>query len=201
VAYQVKGEVPLELETVYRVYGPLVERWVCRLGGPSSDLEDLVQEVFIKVDRLLPGFRGEAKLTTWLYRITENVVGHARRKQRFRRWLIGSSENVAATLEKKPELGLFAPSPAEDLEQRETAALVYRVLDGLPDKYRTLLILFELEGLSGEELCELTGLKRSTLWVRLHRAREKFVERMKKLAPAEVQALESLRVTATGGAR
>jgi RNA polymerase sigma-70 factor (ECF subfamily) len=206
VAYQEQDrpDIPLETEALYRAYGRTVERWASRLGGPSSDLEDVVQEVFLKVDRLLPSFRGEAKVTTWLYRITENVAGHARRKQRWRRWLWGGGDDAAGAPANLAALdrARAARGPAEALEARETARLVYRILDDLPEKYRVVLILFEIDGMSGEEIAERTGHKLATVWVHLHRARERFLARMRAVAPGEVRALEELRAaTAEEGAR
>jgi len=66
-------------------------------------------------------------------------------------------------------------TPIEELERQQARAAVYRVLDRLGEKYRSLLILFELEGLSGEDIAALTGIKISTVWVRLRRARLSFL--------------------------
>ena len=162
----------LELGAVYREHAQRVARWASRLGGPGHDVEDSVQEVFMTVQRLLPTFRGDAELTTWLYRITENVVRHRRRKDRWGRWLGGSAEDVAGTVESG------RPTPADDLDRREAERLVYKALDGMSDKYRNVIILFELEGLSGDEVAELTGTKVATVWVWLHRARAQFLERI-----------------------
>src|SRR5947209_6991554 len=85
---------PLDFDAVYRAHAAKVARWAARLGGPAVDLDDVVQEVFLIVHRQLAKFRGEAQVTTWLYRIAENVVRHRRRKERFRRWLSGSAEDV-----------------------------------------------------------------------------------------------------------
>ena len=73
------------------------------------------------------------------------------------------------------------PSPVEALESRERQALVYRVLDRLPDKQRTVLILFEMDGLSGEEIASLLDAKVSTIWVWLHRARASFRRELARL--------------------
>ena len=67
------------------------------------------------------------------------------------------------------------------LEVRERALRVYRILDGLGEAYRTTFILFELEGLSGERVAEITGARLGTVWVRLTRARRAFIERMRQL--------------------
>lgn len=168
------AQVP-DLDTLYRAHAQRVARWASRLAGPSLDAEDLVQEVFLTAQRLLPGFRGEAEVTTWLYRITANVVRHRRRKDRVRRWLGGSAEDVAG------RIASLRPTPVEDLEQRQAAELLYRALAGMAEKYRSVLILFELEGLSGEEIARLTGTRPATLRVWLHRARGQLVERITRI--------------------
>lgn len=174
---------PLELGAVYRAYAPRVARWAARLGGPTLDAEDTLQEVFLVVQRRLREFRGEAELSTWLFRITENVVRGRLRRERVRRWLGGSAEEVAGAL---PD-GL--PSPAEALERGQAAARVYRILDGMNHNYRTALTLFELEGMSGEQIAALTGTSVDAVWVRLHRARAQFLERMTKLEQREAATL------------
>jgi RNA polymerase sigma-70 factor (ECF subfamily) len=160
-------EVPLEVGALYRAHAGRVAHWASRLGGPAIDLEDVVQEVFLTVHRLLPGFRGDAKVSTWLFRITENVVRHRRRKERWRRWLGGAAE--------AERVASARPTPVEELERRQTAERVYRVLDRLPEKYRAVLILFEIDGASGEEIAQLTGTRLETVWVQLHRARKLFL--------------------------
>ncbi len=165
----------LSFDEVYRLHAPSVVRWVSRLGGPQIDLEDAVQEVFAIVDRRLGEFVPEAKVTTWLFRITENVVRHQRRKQRLWRWLRGSADVVAGQ-QRAP-----GPSPLDDAEQRSAREQVYRILDGMNERYRTALILSELEGLGTEEIAERLGVSRENFWVLLHRARADFVRRLSRL--------------------
>ena len=180
---------PLDVETVYRAHAHCVARWAARLAGPAIDIEDLVQEVFLTVQRELHTFRGDARLTTWLFRITENVVRHRRRKDRVRRWLKGTAAEVAGQLPSP------RPTPLETLEQRQASQLVYRVLDGLPEKYRTVLVLFELEELGGEQIAALLGLKLATVWVQLHRARARFLSRLEELEANGAPASRPLRET------
>jgi RNA polymerase sigma-70 factor, ECF subfamily len=168
------ADTPLEVDAIYRAHASRVARWAARLGGPTVDVEDVVQEVFLTVHRLLHEFRGEAQITTWLFRMTQNVVRHRRRKERWRRWLGGSSDDVAGHL---PSL---RPTPVEAIEQREAQQLVYRVLDRMSEKYRTVIILFEIDGRSGEEIAELTCTKLETVWVHLHRARAQFLMLLEK---------------------
>jgi RNA polymerase sigma-70 factor, ECF subfamily len=165
--------VAIDLDEVYRSHAGHVARWIGHLGGPSADVDDLVHEIFLVADRRLADFRGDAKLTTWLYRITERVVRGRRRNDRIRRWL---GQTRRAELERA-----HAPAPLtpiEELERQRAVETVYRILDRLPEKYREVLILFELEGASGEEIATLTGRKLATVWVHLHRARMRFLEEM-----------------------
>lgn len=171
---------PIDLDVVYREHATSVGRWVKRLGGPCIDSEDAVHEVFLVAQRRLGEFRGEARVTTWLYRIAERVARHHRRRARLRRWLgRGRTDDIARATTGRARL-----TPVEELERMESAAAVYRVLDRLPDKYRTVLVLFELERASGEEIAELTATKLATVWVRLHRARALFLERLRSLERA-----------------
>ena len=162
---------------LYRAHAALVARWATRLGGPTLDTEDIVHEVFLVAQRRLREFRGEAKPTTWLYRITDLTVRAHRRKARLRAWL----RRDLTQDHMRAGLGQGQLSPVEDLVERQRAALVYRALDGLGEKYRSLFVLFELEGLSGEQIAALTGVKLATVWVRLHRARAAFVARINTL--------------------
>jgi RNA polymerase sigma factor (sigma-70 family) len=180
IAARAESAEPIEAAEVFRRHGGDVARWASRLGGPGLELEDVVQEVFLKVHQLLPGWRPDrAQLTTWLYRITENVVRHRRRKERMRRWLGGSASEVARDV----------PSPSrsaeEQLASHQTQARFYRALDGMNERYRNALILFELEGLSGEEIATLMDAKTATVWVWLHRARADFLKRLQRIMAEE----------------
>jgi RNA polymerase sigma-70 factor (ECF subfamily) len=168
-------EETLEVGALYRAHAQTIARWAARLGGPGVDVEDVVQEVFLVVSRKLDGFRGESRVTTWLYRITANTVRHQRRKLKWRRWLTGSIDEGGEGLAERP-------TQLETLEQRRAARALYGALDRLPEKYRTPFILFEVEGLATEEISELLGVKLGTLWVRLHRAREQLKKHMERLS-------------------
>jgi RNA polymerase sigma-70 factor (ECF subfamily) len=160
---------PPTLGALYDAYAAAVMRWASRLAGPGFDLEDIVHDVFLVAQRELPRFREEGHTASWLYQITANLVRHRRRKERFRRWLGGSAEEVAG------HVPAGRPTPCEELERRDDQRAVYAVLAQMRSPYREVLILFELEGLSGEEIATLTGAKLATVWVQLHRARKNFL--------------------------
>jgi RNA polymerase sigma-70 factor (ECF subfamily) len=171
----------LDFDELYSSYFGEVERWCRRLAGPGDDIEDFIHEVFMVVHRRLPEWRGEAKITTWLFAICERIGKKRRRKGRLRQltrsWstvLMGSIPSAEA-------------SPLEQLERREQTGHLYQALERLEDKYRTTLILFELEGISGEDIAQLTGASLATVWVRLHRGRAKLVAAMLRETAAEVR--------------
>lgn len=163
------------LAEVYTEHARRVGGWAARLMGPGLDPEDLIHEVFLIVDRELPHWRGEAKITTWLYRITLNVVRDRRRREK-RRWL-----RTLLFGEQQEATPVF--TPYDSVEQRQLTASVYAALDKLAERDRTLLILFEIEGLSGEAIADLLAIKIDTLWVFLHRARKRFRARIESDFP------------------
>lgn len=154
----------LTLEDVYRAHAALVSRWI-RLLDPAGDAEDLLHEVFIVVGRRLPGFRGESALTTWLYAVTLRVVGAARRKRKLRKLLFGRFAPALADERAAPT------TPEESAGRTRASGILYSLLDELGERDRNMLILFELEGLSGKELSEVLGVSERNLWTALHRAR------------------------------
>jgi RNA polymerase sigma-70 factor, ECF subfamily len=158
---------PLDVTRLFRAHGETVGRWIARLAGPSADVDDLVQEVFLVAHRRLGEFRNQARVTTWLYEIAIRVVQARRRKARVGAWRL---RRLPA--EREPPVDV--PTPLEELERRRRTAAVYGILDKLPEAERTALILFELEGLPGPRIAELTGASLSNVGVRLHRARARF---------------------------
>lgn len=164
------GEPPLSFESLCRTHGAQIARWAKRLGGPGLDRDETVQEVLLVVARRLHEFRGDAKITTWLFRITTRVVANLRRSARRQHiWdrLTRRIEDRAAT---------DAPGPAAGLERLEANRRFYGALDALPERHREVLVLFELEELSTDEIARLVERPPATVRVWLHRARAAFVE-------------------------
>lgn len=165
------GAQPASLEEIYRAHAAAVSRWAERLAGPGVDLEDVVHDVFLVVQRRLPEFRGDAKVTTWLYEITIRVVQARRRTLRFRRflWPFGAGGDEAGPAQALVD----GPTALDAIERSQATALLYRFLDDLDDKYRTAVILSELEGLPCERIAALTGTSVANVWARVSRGRAK----------------------------
>jgi RNA polymerase sigma-70 factor, ECF subfamily len=168
--------LPASLEVVYRRHAADVLRWAVRLLGPSGDPDDVVHDVFLVVQRRLRDFRGDARITTWLHEITVRTALTHRRRQRRWRWLRGdqaSTRGVAWLADFGVPAGDGA-DPHAALERRRATEAVYALLEKIDDKYRTVLILRDLESLPVEEIAQLTGASVSNVWARLSRGRKKF---------------------------
>jgi RNA polymerase sigma-70 factor (ECF subfamily) len=177
---------PLDTAAVYAAHVHQVARWAERLGGPDLDLEDVVHEVFCVVHRQRARFRHESSLATWLFGITDNVVRHRRRKERWWRWLTGSAEDTAG------HLASTAPDPLRHFERDEATRTVYRLLDELPERDRQVLILSELEELAADDVAALLNIKPANARLRLHRARTRFLRAYRQAEEAESRKERSL---------
>lgn len=146
---------------LYDAYLRRVIAQVGRIMGPGPEVEDVVQKVFIQVHRSLPSFKGDAKFSTWLYRVTWNVtVSHMRRR--------------APTVD-LPALRQFAVSEGqwERLEARDKLRTLHAGIADLPADYREAFVLFELEGKPLKEIAEITGDSINTVASRVRRSRER----------------------------
>lgn len=183
--------VPLTFAAVYEAYAATVFRWATRLGGPQADVEDITQEVFVVVDRSLANFRGESRLSTWLFGITAKVAANERRRRKHRRWwfrLVPHAGEASSAGQASSNDAAFGAGPPEELERRERRALFHEALEALNERQRRALVLFELEELSINEVAALMELKPGNVRVLLHRARATFLESMKACEMAQAQA-------------
>jgi len=169
----VRAAAPGSFAEAYHDYAARVARWVVHLGGLECDSEDVVQEVFLVVSRKWPTFRDDGNFTGWLFGITRKIAANQRRRLRWRRLWAGERDLAGLRWE-----GL---DPDAELERRRVATLFHRALDRLPEKQRTVFVLYELEGLSTPAIAELTHRKLSTVKVQLTRAREHFVAAYQRL--------------------
>ncbi|MEW5849493.1 MAG: sigma-70 family RNA polymerase sigma factor [Myxococcota bacterium] len=163
-----------ELVTRYRrrVYSVAL-----RMLGDAQEAEDLSQDVFVTLFKSLAGFRGESRLSTWIYRVTRNHCLN-RIKYLNRR---GRQAMVAVGEEGRDVLGELAapePSPGRVVLAAEGARRLQAALQTLPPEQRLLVVLREVEQLSYEEMVEATGLPVGTIKSRLHRARAALVEQL-----------------------
>jgi RNA polymerase sigma-70 factor (ECF subfamily) len=153
-----------------------VARLVYRMLNAPADLDDVIQEVFVQVFRSLKDFRGQAKFSTWLHRVTVNVVLMHRRSARSRPVL---TEEMPGELVADDGQTL----PDEDVERRERMRAFQRLLARLADKKRIVFVLHELEGMSPAEIADVVGAPVLTVRTRLFYARRE-LEAMLSEEPA-----------------
>jgi RNA polymerase sigma-70 factor (ECF subfamily) len=161
-------------EQLVRVHGSRLLRVARRMLQSEEDARDAVQDAFVAVIRSIRKFGGNAMLSTWLHRI---VINAALMKLRTRKRK--PEEDIEALLPRFLEDGHQSPrslpwsEPADAaLERTELAALVRRKIDELPDTYRLVLLLRDIEELSTEETAEALGITANAVKIRLHRARQ-----------------------------
>ncbi|MBI3988174.1 MAG: sigma-70 family RNA polymerase sigma factor [candidate division NC10 bacterium] len=143
-----------------------------RMLRDQAEAEDVAQEVFLKAFSALGGFRGESKLSTWLYRITSRLCLNR---------LKARKKDAARLLQDDPVLMENSPTPPDRaLEERELRALLERELQGLSEEQRIVLVLRDIQGLSYEEIAFVLGIELGTVRSRLHRARMALKERVEK---------------------
>jgi RNA polymerase sigma-70 factor (ECF subfamily) len=150
----------------------MVYQLALHLLGDPQEAQDLTQEVFLKVFRTLPQFRGQAALRTWIYRIVVNQASNRQRWWRRRK----KSQQVAlddytVAHGELPEARNFA-MPDRVLQQHETSERVWQALDALPFDQRAVIVLREIDGLSYEEIATSLNVAVGTVKSRLARARE-----------------------------
>jgi len=153
----------LDFQRVYDELQPRIRRYLARLAGPG-EADDLSQETFARVSQALAGFRGEAALSTWIYRIATNVAFDRARSPGFQ--LQARTAEPAALA----ALGA-APTIEQDIARREMSECVRDYVDQLPADYRTVVVLSELEELPDREIAEVLGISLEAAKIRLHRAR------------------------------
>jgi len=188
-------------------YHALVYNLLHGMLGDTADAADATQEVFLKAFRGMRSFRRGSSLKTWLYRIAIREALNQRRwwwRHRRREVPIETEdENGPRTL----ELPDSEDSPFDRLAARELQAVVHRALAGIPEVFRSAVILRDLEGLSYEEVAEVLEVSEGTVKSRILRGRRALAEVLRPLlngrgpaqSPAEPMHLES--AVARGGGR
>jgi RNA polymerase sigma-70 factor (ECF subfamily) len=157
----------LAFETLYRMSVGRVYALCLRLTGEKERAQRLTQDAFVRAWEKLPGFRGEAAFSSWLYRLTVNVV---LQDQRSRRRRLARHQEAAAEIPP-------SPSTAPGLETRLD---LEQAIARLPERARTVFLLHDVEGYRHEEIAEMTGTAVGTSKAQLHRARRLLREMLRR---------------------
>jgi len=173
-------------ESLVRRYQGRVYRLLYRMLGSGADAEDAAQETFLNLHRHGHRFRGDARFSTFVYRVAANTALNRRRT-------LGRTRARIDKLAERQAAGHDLPESPEGPEQatlgRELREHVHEALAALPDKLRLPLVLFDIEGLPYAEVSDVLGLAEGTVKSRIHRARNALRDR---LTP-QLEALEKER--------
>lgn len=162
-------------ETLVSRYQRKIFSFIYRMVTSEEDARDLSQEVFLQVFRSLDRYRGEAKFSTWLYRVAANKsLDFLRQNKKTRPFEIDRLTAVDIQ-----NAGPVADSPESIYLREEKIRRLRRMISGLPDRYRVILILFHYENLSYREIAELLDIPVKTVATRLYRAKLILKERLK----------------------
>lgn len=167
------------LNELVKRYQPAVLRICVSLIG-SRDVDDLVQDIFIKILRRLNTFEGRSSLFTWIYEITVNQCRDELRRRKRRRWF--SLQTLPE--ETVEQITADEASASAEFEAEEMRRNLRRELNQMDPKYRELVVLRDLEGLGYDEIAEISGIDEKLVKSRLYQARQILAARMKKYAEA-----------------
>lgn len=173
----------LSFQEIHDTFRPKILRYLVRLVG-EQDAEDLTQDVLVKVSQALETFRGEATVSTWIYRIATNAAtDHLRKPSSVLPTRIVSFQADDDTLSGQGDRVDEQSTPFLDAQliRKEMSDCIRGLVDGLPEDYRTVLVLSELEELTNAEIAEVLQVSLETVKIRLHRARAKLKKEMENL--------------------
>lgn len=164
-------------EEIVREHQGMVFRTLTRMTGRHDGLEDLAQEVFLRLFRALPGFRNEALVSTYLYRITVNVAQNEWKRRKADRRNVSISDDAVAWGDRLEHPG---QTPEQSLEERSFRALLEERLMELGTAERAVLVLYHQEEQSYQQIAEVLRMPIGTVRTHLHRGRRKLREAMER---------------------
>jgi RNA polymerase sigma-70 factor (ECF subfamily) len=164
---------PLTPELVFREYAPRIYNLARRMLGNDADAEDVTQDVLLQVVRKLDTFRGDAQIATWLHRVTVNAaLAHRQKRANRQKHESGEAgEEVLETAAPETAVKRWNVSPEEPVLAAEQAEMIEKAINTLPEPFRDVYVLADVEGLPNAEIGEILGLSVPAVKSRLHRAR------------------------------
>ena len=186
-------------EALVREHQGMVFRTLTRMTGPGAQVEDLAQEVFLRLYRALPHFRGDATVSTYLYRIVVNVAQDEWKRRRKEREHIApepafDDEAESTWLENLPgdDLTDHARNPEQLLSDAQLVTAVDAALLDLPEVERSVLVLYHQEECSYEGISVALGLPINTVRTHLHRGRKRLAELVQTRTGARAHPKETI---------
>ena len=156
---------------IYGEFYPKITHYLTRLVG-DHEAEDVAQIVFEKVNNKLSAFKGDSKISTWIFKIATNAALDRLKSPSYKRTPSGPQAPVPLQTVENIEMAFNKPtSPDQKVIREEMSDCVREFVDKLPSDYRTIIILNELEGFTNKEIAEILQISIDTAKIRLHRAR------------------------------
>jgi RNA polymerase sigma-70 factor (ECF subfamily) len=169
---------------------PRLRRFAKSFAWSSSDADDLAQEALIKIYRSLRSYRFESSFSTWMYRVTRNAFMDAWRHN-------ASRERAADTAGDGWARDVHAPSPDDLLLQSEERERLWCAIRQVSPEFRSVLVLCDVEGMSGSEVAAIENLPEGTVKSRLHRGRAQLAQLLRKEAAEDERAAGNQPVVAS----
>jgi RNA polymerase sigma-70 factor (ECF subfamily) len=161
---------PLSFDELYKEFAGFVYNVALRIAANATDAEELTQEVFITVLKKVHTFSGLSSIKTWLYRVTVNTtLNYLKKKSRGRKKEVELDDTIAQSV------AGYRDTPDDEINKSFASQRVNKLLDSLPQEQKVCIVLRELEGLSYEEISEVTGVNINTVRTRIKRAREMLI--------------------------
>lgn len=173
------------------LYGDRVFRLMLRMLARREEAEDMAQEVFVQVFKSIHQFRGDAKLGTWVYRVAVNLCKN--RGKYLSRRHAGAEDELDELAERAPlaeAKGVTlsdVSAPDQVVQGYQVEAIVRQCILSLEPDFREVLVLRDVEDLTYEEICEITGVAEGTVKSRLHRARTALKEKVERLLGEKIR--------------
>jgi RNA polymerase sigma-70 factor (ECF subfamily) len=166
-----------DFHSVFSEFQKPIYNFVLRMVKDRSLAEELTQDIFIRTYNSLSDFRGDSKVSTWIFRIATNLCLDYFRsrphKKEEKTDLLSSEELLKATV---PDGGQKIQTAEDELINAEMSACVRGYIDDLPEDYRAVILLHDLQGFTNPEIARITGTSLENVKIRLHRARCKMKE-------------------------
>ncbi len=172
------SKIDLNFQNIYDNFHTPIYRYLVRLTD-EYEAEDLTQDVFTKISKALKNFRGESKLSTWIYRIATNIAMDRLRSPSYKRTIqkkrpIGQINESETPVENRDTwTGEKEASVEQQIIRNEMNQCIRNFIENLPENYKTVVILSELESLKNQEIADILQISLDSVKIRLHRARAK----------------------------
>jgi RNA polymerase sigma-70 factor (ECF subfamily) len=160
-------------DELVRTYSTSIFHVAYRMLGDSAEASDLVQEIFLKVFRNIGGFKGEAALKTWVFRIAFSEILNRLRwwKRRHRFATVSLDEQMNDFARSSRMIAASSPTPEQALQSKEEEGAIQQALGKLSREHRSIIVLRDIEGFSYNEIADVLGVSVGTVKSRLARAR------------------------------